>query len=239
MSHHIISRLSILLIVQAFLAGILARPMPDGIVKPETDLVAGDDFNESTSVISHRVMANMEMATATVTAQPDMVSVTVQRSIVIVTVTTIETTVANTNASGSTVLIVPGTSNGNQSETSTIIYTAAPNNDNQTSRIKLASTNSTNTTPLTVGPGTSFWHATSTSSEFRGTGTDRTVTKLTTITSMASHSRPTSSFNSDLCDEIYCNTDGNKVCIYWAGITSWDISLGPLPGERPTIVGTC
>ncbi|KAI1460610.1 hypothetical protein F4805DRAFT_369262 [Annulohypoxylon moriforme] len=40
------------------------------------------------------------------------------------------------------------------------------------------------------------------------------------------------------CDYSFCN-QGTKVCFYWAGVTSWDVSRGPLPGEIPTMLGPC
>ncbi|KAI1116952.1 hypothetical protein F5Y14DRAFT_404279 [Nemania sp. NC0429] len=85
---------------------------------------------------------------------------------------------------------------------------------------------------------TSFEHASSTTQSLRYTN-HSTVTTFKTITSMASSSPHTTSFDDDSCDEIFCNTDGNKICIYWAGLTSWDVSRGPMPGERPTIIGAC
>ncbi|KAI0115962.1 hypothetical protein GGR51DRAFT_575751 [Nemania sp. FL0031] len=243
MPHHIISRLSVLLIVQVFLAGILAVPMSNTIANSKSNLIVVDDFKESTSITSHHAMAIIETVTATVTAQPDVASVTIHPSIVTMTVTTFETTIVNTSMSesivhnsGGTALAAPEISGGNQSETVTVTYTTKPNTNTQTSSSELAGPGFTGQTSMTADPKSSSWNANSTSSWSHDT---RTVTKLTTITSMATHSLPTSSFNNDLCDEIFCNTEGNKVCIYWAGVTSWDVSLGPLPGERPTIVGTC
>ncbi|KAI1131528.1 hypothetical protein F5Y10DRAFT_286448 [Nemania abortiva] len=247
MQQHTIFRLSTLLVAQVFLVGILAVPMLNSIVNSGTDLIVGGNFKDSVSFNSRDAMAIMETVmetvTAAVTAQPDVALAAGYPVLVTVTVTTIETTVVDTETidphalhSGGT---APVTSGGNQSETSTIIYTTEPSNDTSALSSKLASTTSTDVTPPTAGLITTLQHTNLTSSRTDGTNTDGTVTKLTTITSMASHSRPTSSFNNDLCDEIFCNTDGNKVCIYWAGVTSWDISLGPLPGERPTIIGTC
>ena len=40
------------------------------------------------------------------------------------------------------------------------------------------------------------------------------------------------------CDDEFCS-DGSSWCVYWAGITSWDASKGPVPGEKATIIGTC
>lgn len=40
------------------------------------------------------------------------------------------------------------------------------------------------------------------------------------------------------CDYSYC--DGSvSWCFYWGGITSYDVSLGPVPGETRTSVGEC
>lgn len=40
------------------------------------------------------------------------------------------------------------------------------------------------------------------------------------------------------CDHEYC--DGEiSWCFYWAGMTSYDINLGPQPGEVRTSVGQC
>jgi hypothetical protein len=49
---------------------------------------------------------------------------------------------------------------------------------------------------------------------------------------------PTSSISSISCDIRYC--DGSTSwCHYWAGITSYDPTLGPLPGETRTSLGLC
>ncbi|KAI1104643.1 hypothetical protein F4804DRAFT_306346 [Jackrogersella minutella] len=48
----------------------------------------------------------------------------------------------------------------------------------------------------------------------------------------------TSSFTGQ-CDYSYCDEQGDNVCFYWAGVTSWDVSLGPIPGEIPTTLGPC
>ncbi|KAI2465521.1 hypothetical protein F4781DRAFT_20922 [Annulohypoxylon bovei var. microspora] len=47
----------------------------------------------------------------------------------------------------------------------------------------------------------------------------------------------TSSFTGK-CEYSYCY-EGTNVCFYWAGVTSWDVSRGPLPGEIPTMLGPC
>ncbi|KAH6654430.1 hypothetical protein BKA67DRAFT_535752 [Truncatella angustata] len=38
------------------------------------------------------------------------------------------------------------------------------------------------------------------------------------------------------CDNALCS-EGSRWCFYWAGVTSWDVSLGPIPGETHTILG--
>lgn len=49
---------------------------------------------------------------------------------------------------------------------------------------------------------------------------------------------PTSSSSSISCDIRYC--DGSTSwCHYWAGITTYDPTLGPLPGETRTALGKC
>ncbi|KAF6839796.1 hypothetical protein CPLU01_01668 [Colletotrichum plurivorum] len=46
---------------------------------------------------------------------------------------------------------------------------------------------------------------------------------------------PTSSID---CDYKYCQNN-NQYCMYWAGVTGFDISLGPIPGMTRTSLGTC
>ncbi|PFH54898.1 hypothetical protein XA68_12498 [Ophiocordyceps unilateralis] len=73
-------------------------------------------------------------------------------------------------------------------------------------------------------------------------GPAATTTTLTTMTS------PTESASSttappvislpSACDYSYC--DGSSSwCFYWAGITSYDISRGPVPGETRVPLGPC
>ncbi|RWA11719.1 hypothetical protein EKO27_g3389 [Xylaria grammica] len=87
-------------------------------------------------------------------------------------------------------------------------------------------------TPGPMRPGSSSPH-------LRGANGDRVATTFAATTLVTSLSFSTSSFSDAICDDIFCNTDGNMICIYWAGVTSWDVSLGPIPGERPTIIGAC
>lgn len=55
------------------------------------------------------------------------------------------------------------------------------------------------------------------------------------ITPPPAEPTPTHTLN---CDYEYC--DGSTSwCFYWAGISSYDPTLGPLPGESRTSVGTC
>ncbi|KAI1467102.1 uncharacterized protein F4812DRAFT_465212 [Daldinia caldariorum] len=93
-------------------------------------------------------------------------------------------------------------------------------------------------TPIGYGyPPTS---STPTLTPFTNQTTSETARLLTTTApplSSTSSSRSRSSFTGH-CDYSFCNS-GSKVCFYWAGITSWDVSRGPVPGEVPTIIGTC
>ncbi|KAJ8119691.1 hypothetical protein ONZ43_g3414 [Nemania bipapillata] len=123
--------------------------------------------------------------------------------------------------------------------TVTTIETTIINSDAGTSGSDLTVTTAADVTTQFVDTTTSFQHASSTSSRLPSIHPNSTVTKFTTKTSKTSSSLHTSSFSDELCDDIFCNTDGNKICIYWAGVTSWDVSLGAMPGEQPTIIGTC
>ncbi|KAK0389409.1 hypothetical protein NLU13_2984 [Sarocladium strictum] len=54
----------------------------------------------------------------------------------------------------------------------------------------------------------------------------------------SSFSSSSSSSSSISCDLRYC--DGSTSwCHYWAGITTYDPTLGPLPGETLTSIGLC
>ncbi|OTA93080.1 hypothetical protein M434DRAFT_395954 [Hypoxylon sp. CO27-5] len=73
------------------------------------------------------------------------------------------------------------------------------------------------------------------------------ITPATTTFDSVTSTTTTSSLPSALdsatttlhCDYSYCNSLGSNVCFYWAGYTSWDVSRGPIPGEKPTILGPC
>ncbi|KAI0382955.1 hypothetical protein F5Y04DRAFT_36082 [Hypomontagnella monticulosa] len=69
--------------------------------------------------------------------------------------------------------------------------------------------------------------------------TSLTGTLTTGPTPTAPPPEPVSSSFTGRCDYSFCNTDGNNVCFYWAGYTSWDVSRGPIPGEVPTVLGPC
>ncbi|KAI0199650.1 hypothetical protein F4808DRAFT_203539 [Astrocystis sublimbata] len=79
----------------------------------------------------------------------------------------------------------------------------------------------------------------STPSLHQAATTHRALRTSTTTMYLGASSPPTSTFDGTGCDDVFCNTDGNKVCMHWGGMTSWDISLGPRPGEQPTVIGTC
>ncbi|KAF3013815.1 hypothetical protein E8E14_012172 [Neopestalotiopsis sp. 37M] len=48
---------------------------------------------------------------------------------------------------------------------------------------------------------------------------------------------PVSSFTAS-CDDKYCK-DGSRYCYYWAGQTSYEFGVGPVPGETFTVLGAC
>ncbi|KAI1640222.1 hypothetical protein F4809DRAFT_591963 [Biscogniauxia mediterranea] len=72
---------------------------------------------------------------------------------------------------------------------------------------------------------------------FTATPTASTITTSTGPPPTTVAPTSTSTFTG-YCDYRYC-VDGTSICIYWAGYTSWDVSLGPIPGEIPTAIGTC
>lgn len=214
-----IFRLSILLLAHISLAAVVAVPRPNQVANTGSDLVVGASFGEPASW----------------TAEPGMDTVTIPPTIVTVTVTTVETTIIDTVTIVTDVVngssaVIPEPLTNDQPETLTITYAAEPGTNTQASNIGMAH--------MIAELVTSFQHASSTSQSLRHTN-HSTTTTFKTITSMSSSSSPTSSFDDDYCDEIFCNTDGNRICIYWAGFTSWDVSLGPMPGERPTVIGAC
>ena len=40
------------------------------------------------------------------------------------------------------------------------------------------------------------------------------------------------------CHYRYCD-GATSWCFYWAGITAYDLTYGPIPGERRTEIGSC
>lgn len=138
-------------------------------------------------------------------------AIATQLSIVTVTVTTIKTAVVNTIETNSDIL----------GDSVAVAITPGASSGDRTM-----------VPAVTPSP-----HAGSTSPLLKRENADSTMTTLATITSPDSSS--TTSFYTGTCDDLFCNTEGNLVCMYWAGLTSWDASHGPIPGEIPTIVGTC
>ncbi|KAI8947452.1 hypothetical protein F4801DRAFT_582423 [Xylaria longipes] len=201
MEHQIIFLLSILLVTQLFLAGVLAAPGRNPVANSGNSIIMSNNFKG-----------------------PAMVTVSVAA---------IETTIVDTIMvlSGSTTTTdTPSTAADDQHETVAVTYTAEPGADAGTF---------TGMAPLSVNSATPLLHAASTSSLLQIINTDSATMTAATITAAASSLHSTSKFDDTICDDIFCNTDGNKICIYWGGVTSWDISLGPMPGERPTVIGTC
>ncbi|KAI0426424.1 hypothetical protein F5Y09DRAFT_351321 [Xylaria sp. FL1042] len=210
-----------------------------------THLIASYKYKKSTASSPDNVSAVTEM----VTLGSDMLTTSSYNVVVVVTMTTIETinvepVAADIDApnSTSTFTAASGGSVDDQHETVTATYTPVVI-DTGTSNDDPAGTTSTGKASLFVYTKTPPRHPISTSlaprSMDKGNVTTTFVVVTLTITSTLSSSPSTSSFNEAICDDIYCNTDGNKICIYWAGVTSWDVSRGPMPGERPTVIGTC
>ncbi|KAI2636358.1 hypothetical protein GGS26DRAFT_491739 [Hypomontagnella submonticulosa] len=96
-----------------------------------------------------------------------------------------------------------------------------------------------------AGPGVTTTESAASNTQFAPIA----VASLTEITSLTGTlttgpsptvppSGPESTTFTGHCDYSFC-TDGSKVCFYWAGYTSWDVSRGPIPGEIPTVLGPC
>ncbi|WYZ40096.1 hypothetical protein EsH8_IV_000437 [Colletotrichum jinshuiense] len=60
-----------------------------------------------------------------------------------------------------------------------------------------------------------------------------TITGTTTATATETANRATVD-----CDQTWCQ-NGISMCLYWAGVTGYDHSLGPVPGETFTTLGNC
>ncbi|KAI1306334.1 hypothetical protein F5Y03DRAFT_406026 [Xylaria venustula] len=220
-------------------ARILPVPGNDDIVNAEPGLVASDDPRKLPALSSSRIMTVKE----SVMAQSDILVNPSQDVMVVVTATIIETTVVvsvtpelETPSSRITTAAALRAPADNQPQTMTITYTPEAGTATGASDTDAISTASINKSSLLVDTKTPPHHLSST---LRSTHTSNVTTTFVTITSVISSSSLTSSFDDATCDDIFCNTDGNRICIYWAGVTSWDISRGPMPGERPTIIGAC
>ncbi|KAI0408686.1 hypothetical protein F4802DRAFT_360501 [Xylaria palmicola] len=223
MLQHIVLHLSTLLVTQFLSADALAMPGWNNTVKPEPDLIVRDDFEKLAPSASRHVVSAMGALPA-------------ESSAFTVTLTTVETTIVGTVTAPDTMDISssPNTikiDTGNPPQVVTITLTVeAP---------AAAGTPGTGAVSTAMSVSTSFQHAGSTSPVSQGTNMNKTTETSATITPVASSSISTSTLDDIVCDDVFCNTDGNRVCIYWGGYTSWDVSLGPVPGERPTIIGTC
>ncbi|KAI0448002.1 hypothetical protein F4803DRAFT_567636 [Xylaria telfairii] len=214
MGQYILFLLGTLLVTQLSLAGVLAAPRRTYIAKPEDNIIVGDNFKDPESSSFHSAM----FVTKVVTAEPAMVTVTI---------TAIETTIVNTlNGTINATSTQRTATDGQQ----TITYNAKPGTDTDIS---------TSMKPLFINSTAPLHHAGSTSSLPQIINTDSSVMASAAITAMGPLLSPSTTFDGVVCDDIFCNTDGNKICIYWAGMTSWDVSRGPIPGVRPTIIGTC
>jgi hypothetical protein len=77
-----------------------------------------------------------------------------------------------------------------------------------------------------------------------------TVTEIVTITDIVTKTAmldptttnppPTTLSTSftNKCDNAFCS-EGSRWCFYWGGVSSYDVTLGPIPGETHTILGAC
>ncbi|KAI0476709.1 hypothetical protein F4859DRAFT_59165 [Xylaria cf. heliscus] len=221
MKQQIIFLLGIMAVAQLSLASVLAASGRNYMANAGNGTTSNNS-KEWASSSSHRAISVAKV----VTAEPATVTVTI---------TTIETTIVDTNVVPDTLdssIIITNTSDiTTDNQTVTITYTAVSGTDDGTSA---------DTTSLSVNATPLFQRLGSTSSSsLQAINTDSVMMASSTITVVGSSSSTPSTTDVITCDDIFCNTDGNKICIYWGGMTSWDISLGPIPGERPTIIGTC
>ncbi|KAI1823066.1 hypothetical protein F4861DRAFT_351358 [Xylaria intraflava] len=240
-------RLSILLIMRLFMASALAMPGMNYAVDHEVHPVARDDLKKSSTHSSHHTV--LVTATVTVTVRPEIDTPTSRPAVVSVTTTetTVKTTVVDTvtinsdTKHSSTAIDTSGASTDKQSGTVIMTGTTKASTDSAAATTTIDTTDMSSTTSLDVtAPSViPFQHPTSTSSRSQVRSTENTMTTFATITAADSSFSATSTFNEAICDDIFCNGDGKKVCIYWVGYTSWDVSLGPMPGEQPTVIGTC
>ncbi|GAP89225.1 hypothetical protein SAMD00023353_1200550 [Rosellinia necatrix] len=211
MQQHIVFRLSALLTTQLSIAGVFSAPGRNNAAGAAASLIIVDGFGGSTSLNTFH-----DMTTAgAVMADTNIVKRTTCLDMVAVAVTAVDTTTVN--------VITSGPDGLDSSGIVTVIATASESSN----------------ADIPLGLANSFRHARSTSSSPHGTSTHNSTATFAKVTSAASSLFSTSSFDEALCDDIFCNTEGNKVCIYWAGYTSYDVSRGPLPGEQPTVLGPC
>lgn len=68
-----------------------------------------------------------------------------------------------------------------------------------------------------------------------GLSTPSNPSILTTLITVGPSSPGRSSVH---CDAAYCK-DGTSYCHFWAGATTWNPTIGPVPGEMQTVLGAC
>ncbi|OAA33061.1 hypothetical protein AAL_00526 [Moelleriella libera RCEF 2490] len=61
----------------------------------------------------------------------------------------------------------------------------------------------------------------------------------TVMPAKAGSTAPPSLSTTQSCDYAYCDEYGSKWCYVWGGITGFDISKGPIPGETRIGIGLC
>ncbi|KAI1355852.1 hypothetical protein F5Y01DRAFT_310732 [Xylaria sp. FL0043] len=208
------------------------------------DLDGGHEHKDSTASSSNYVLAAAEIATT----GADLFMANPEGAVVVVTVTTIETinvesvtTDIDAPDDSTTLVAIPGGSNDDQHEIVPVTYTPAVTGTG-TSNADPVGTISTNKASLLADTKTRPHHPSSTYPTLQGIDEDNVIitsTTFVTITVMPTPSPSTSSINEANCQMIFCNTLGEKVCMTWEGFTGWDASRGVIPGEVPTIIGTC
>ncbi|KAF9875556.1 hypothetical protein CkaCkLH20_06937 [Colletotrichum karsti] len=82
---------------------------------------------------------------------------------------------------------------------------------------------------------TSVLVATSITAAVLPTNDIQVSSNLEAPTTITTRSSPVPSID---CDHSWCQ-DGKSMCAYWAGVTGYDPSLGPIPGETVTQLGSC
>ncbi|KAI1425987.1 hypothetical protein F5Y12DRAFT_794933 [Xylaria sp. FL1777] len=237
--HQSIAHLCILSVALFFWVAIVLGQ--SSIVNAKFNLIAGDELKRLITSSSNHAL----IVTETVTAGSDTA---INISMITVTVTTIETTIIESVTasldelnSSSAITVSSRRSADDQISAKSIKINYDPDagTDTRTSNVDPVGTSSTAKATLLVHTKGPVRYPSSVFSSLRGTHGNSSATTFATITSVTSSSLSTSTFNEAICDDIFCNTEGNRVCIYWAGVTSWDVSRGPMPGERPTVLGPC